>query len=106
MSQPSTFDRIARRVTRWAGSPVAVVAAFTVVLGWFAVGLWRGFDDSHHLMISTITTIATFCMVFIIQAGQNRSEAEIKSMLREITEDLPDVDEKRAEERVAEEAKR
>jgi low affinity Fe/Cu permease len=35
-------------------------------------------------------------MVFIIQNTQNRDTAEIKGMLREIVEDLPEVDEVRA----------
>jgi low affinity Fe/Cu permease len=94
------------RYTAWAvGTPWAFIASLLVVGVWAATGPFFGWSDTHQLIINTATTIVTFWMVFVIQHTQNSDTAQIKAMLRELVEDLSEVDEVKAAERAAEEEK-
>jgi low affinity Fe/Cu permease len=97
------FEAFARRAALLAGSPPAFILALAVVLAWFVAGFFVGFTDTTQLVINTGTTIVTFLMVFLVQASQNRDTAELKAMLRELVEDLPEVDERKAAARAREE---
>lgn len=66
------FRVVAQWVSHQAGSPVTILAAFALVLLWFASGPFFGFSEDWHLLINTGTTIITFLMVFLIQNAQNR----------------------------------
>jgi low affinity Fe/Cu permease len=88
------FDRFAAAIARATGSAWAFALALAVVVVWFAVGLLRGFSDTHQLVINTGTTIVTFLMVFLIQATQNRDQAEMLCELRELVRAVPEADER------------
>jgi low affinity Fe/Cu permease len=70
--RPGIFTRFAGAASGWAGSPVASILAFALVVVWACSGPVFGFSETWQLVINTGTTIITFLMVFIIQHSQNR----------------------------------
>ena len=66
------FRQFTERVSLVAGTPWAFITALAVILGWGACGPFFGFSEHWQLIVHSITTIATFLMVFIIQNTQNR----------------------------------
>jgi low affinity Fe/Cu permease len=73
------FSPFSARVSAWAGSYVAFVAAIMLVFGWAAFGPVTGYSNDWMLVINTSTTVITFLMVFIIQSSQNRERAPCRS---------------------------
>ena len=71
-------------VTTFLGSFTAICVALTLVALW-AIGLLivpGGFFNSHYEMVVTsITTLITFVMVFIIQSTQNRESRAMQTKL-------------------------
>lgn len=90
------FDRFARAAAHATGSAWTFTIATILCMLWAASGPFFGWSDTWQLIINTSTTVLTFLMVFIIQNTQNRDTAEMKALLHEIAEDLPQVDEQRA----------
>ena len=78
------FNRIAKVTTSLAGSPIATLLAFTIVVLWFIGGFIGGFSDTYQLYINTGTTIVTFLMVFLIQNSQNRDSVAVQLKLDEL----------------------
>ena len=76
------------RLTKWTahatGRPVAFILAVLVVVTWAVTGPMFRFSNTWQLIINTATTIATFLMVFLIQATQNRDAESIQVKLDEI----------------------
>lgn len=70
--KPGAFTRFANAVSTAAGSPVASILAFALVVVWAVSGPLFDFSETWQLVINTGTTIITFLMVFIIQSSQNR----------------------------------
>lgn len=102
---PGWFHRFATKAAQWAGSPVAFALSVLGVLIWLASGPFFGWSDTWQLIANTVTTIITFLMVFVIQHSQNADTHELKSLLHEIAEDLPEVNHVAAERRIAEESR-
>lgn len=80
----TAFDRIASRVTRWAGSPIVFSAALLTVIAWASVGPVFHFSQNWQLVINTGTTIVTFLMVFLIQQSQNKDSVAVHLKLNEL----------------------
>jgi low affinity Fe/Cu permease len=78
------FDRIANRVTRIAGSPLASIVAFLLIVVWGITGPIFDFSDTWQLVINTGTTIITFLMVFVIQQTQNKDTIALHLKLNEL----------------------
>ncbi|MBO9595999.1 MAG: low affinity iron permease family protein [Niabella sp.] len=78
------FERLAARITYWAGSFVAFGAAFALVLIWLVLGPVFNYSDTWQLVINTGTTIITFLMVFLIQKTQNKDSRAIQLKLDEL----------------------
>src|SRR5664279_4140549 len=70
--------------TTWLGSFTAICIAVAVVVMW-AVGLLfvKGglFNAHYEMLITSITTLITFVMVFIIQSTQNRESRAMQTKL-------------------------
>jgi low affinity Fe/Cu permease len=79
-----TFERIAQRVTVWAGSTWAFGGALAVVAVWALTGPFFDYSDTWQLVINTGTTIVTFLMVFLVQRAQNKDALAIHVKLHEI----------------------
>lgn len=71
-------------VTTFLGSFTAITAALTLVALW-AIGLLvvpGGFFNSHfETVVTAVTTLVTFVMVFIIQSTQNREDRAMQTKL-------------------------
>jgi len=78
------FDSFSTWVTNAAGSPVAFISAFLIILIWGVTGPVFGFSDTWQLVINTGTTIITFLMVFIIQQSQNKDTKALHLKLNEL----------------------
>jgi low affinity Fe/Cu permease len=97
------FDQFARRTAYYTGTAWVFAASVLLVAVWLATGPFFGWSDTWQLLINTPTTVITFWMVFVIQNTNNRDVAQIKALLKELAEDLPDVDDLRAAERAKDE---
>jgi low affinity Fe/Cu permease len=75
------FTQFAGLVARWAGHPVTFVLALLSVIFWVLTGPLFDYSDHWQMIINTGTTIATFLMVFLIQATQNRDGAAVQGKL-------------------------
>jgi low affinity Fe/Cu permease len=78
------FQKMANKVTKATGSPIAFIIALTVIIIWGITGPLFGFSDTWQLVINTGTTIITFLMVFIIQQSQNKETTAIQLKLNEL----------------------
>ena len=81
---PRLYNKISGKLTRAAGSPIASILAFLLIIGWALCGPVFGFSDTWQLVINTTTTIITFLMVFIIQQTQNKDTTAIHMKLNEL----------------------
>jgi low affinity Fe/Cu permease len=84
MPKKDFFTKFADKAAHYAGSPVAFIVAFAVVLGWAATGPLFGFSDTWQIVINTATTIVTFLLVFLIQQTQNRDSKAVQLKLDEL----------------------
>jgi low affinity Fe/Cu permease len=80
----TVFRRFAHQTATAAGSPVAFLAAVTIIVVWGATGPIFHFSDTWQLIINTGTTIITFLMVFLIQNTQNRDSQVMQLKLNEL----------------------
>jgi low affinity Fe/Cu permease len=78
------LERLATRVTCWAGSTTAFALACGVVIVWVLTGPVFGYSDTWQLVINTGTTVVTFLMVFLIQRCQNKDSLAIHLKLNEL----------------------
>jgi low affinity Fe/Cu permease len=78
------LERFAQRVTLWAGSSLAFVAAFTLTVLWLVTGPLFHYSDTWQLVMNTISSIVTFLMVFLLQRAQNKDTLAMQIKLNEI----------------------
>jgi low affinity Fe/Cu permease len=83
-SKKYSFESFASSATKASGSPIAFAIAFMIVLIWGVSGPLFHFSQTWQTIISTITTIITFLMVFIIQKSQNKDSLAIQLKLNEL----------------------
>jgi low affinity Fe/Cu permease len=77
-------NRMARWLTEASGSTAAITLSFLIVIIWAAVGPLFGYSDTWQLVINTLTTVATFNMVFVIQRSQNHGDRALHAKLDDI----------------------
>ena len=80
----TAFDRLASRVTQWAGSPMAFCIFVCVVVAWAATGPLFDYSSNWKIAIGTFTSTITFLMVFLIQQSQNKDSVAIHLKLNEL----------------------
>lgn len=78
------FTRFSSAVARWTGSAWAFAAASLALLGWLALGPVFHWSNRWQLVATTVTTLVTFLMVFVIQATQDRHSAAMQLKLDEL----------------------
>ena len=78
------LEKLAGRVTIWAGGNGGFAAAVVVVIVWIALGPVFDYSDTWQLVINTGTTIVTFLMVFLIQRSQNKDALALHLKLNEL----------------------
>ena len=79
-----SFALFASKVSKWAGSSAAFCIAALFILAWSISGPYFGFSPNWQMVVNTVTTIATFLMVFVIQNSQNRDGLALQIKLDEI----------------------
>lgn len=80
----SAFEEFATKVSKAAGSTMAFIGAFLIVVAWAVSGPIFGYSETWQLVINTGTTIITFLMVFLIQKAQNKDSLAIQLKLNEL----------------------
>lgn len=81
----SRLFRALADATAWAvGTPFAFVLAAALLAGWTAAGVVMGFDSVWLLIITTVTNLIMFLMVFLLQHSQNRDTKAIHLKLDEL----------------------
>jgi low affinity Fe/Cu permease len=78
------FRIFAGKVSVWAGSATAFIGALFIVIVWALAGPIMNFTDRWQLFINSVTTIATFLMVFLIQNTQSRDARSMQLKLDEL----------------------
>lgn len=78
------FEKIAGKITRGTGSPLAFIIAAALIIAWLISGPMFGYSDTWQLIINTSTTIITFLMVFVIQHSQNKDTMALQLKLNEL----------------------
>lgn len=78
------FGRFAAAASAWLGSTWAFVFAGLVIATWAATGPIFHFSDRWGEVITTVTALMTFLMVFLIQNTQNRDSRAINLKLNEL----------------------
>lgn len=78
------FENLAKWTTEWAGSTMAFVTAFVIIILWLICGPYFNYCDTWQLVINTSTTIITFLMVFLLQRANNRDCIAMQIKLNEL----------------------
>lgn len=78
------FNRFAVRASRTVGSPYAFIVALATIVLWLISGPYFHWSNAWQLVVNSITNIATYLVVFIIQNSQNRDSEAINLKLNEL----------------------
>ena len=82
--RPTAIEAFSQKLTEWTGSSAAFIIALVISIGWAVSGPIFHYSDTWQLVINTITNVATFLMVFIIQRSQNKDAVAINVKLNEL----------------------
>jgi low affinity Fe/Cu permease len=77
-------ERFSTFISQWAGSTTAFMSSLIVVIAWGVAGPLFKYSDSWQLFINTVTNVATFVMVFLIQRAQNKDALAVQIKLSEL----------------------
>ncbi|POY35936.1 low affinity iron permease family protein [Solitalea longa] len=78
------LERMASKATHAAGSNIAILISFLMVVVWLFLGPVFNYSDTWQLVINTSTTIVTFLVVFLIQKTQNKDSVALHIKLNEL----------------------
>ena len=78
------FSRFAKVAARRAGHFWTFTIAAAICLLWLAAGPVERWSDTWQLVISTVSSVVTFLMVFLIQNSQNRDTEALQIKLDEL----------------------
>ncbi len=78
------FQKLSVKIAHWAGSPFAFLFALVGVLIWLVIGPYFNYSSTWMLVISTISDVIIFLIVFSIQNTQNRDSKAIQLKLNEL----------------------
>lgn len=78
------FGRAARVTAEAMGSPITFVSAVALVLLWAVSGPFFHYSENWQLVINTLTTVATFLAVFLLQNTQNTDSKAVQLKLDEL----------------------
>ena len=78
------FARFSRSAANALGWPSVFVANVFLLLLWLGAGPWFDFSDTWQLLVNTVTTVATYLAVFLIQNTQNRDARAMHLKLDEL----------------------
>ena len=78
------FERLAQLVSKFTGSTSAVIISILFISVWGLTGPLFHYSAIWKTLLSTVTTIITFLMVFVIQKAQNKDSLAIQLKLDEL----------------------
>ena len=78
------FERLAQFVSKFTGSTSAVIISILFISVWGLTGPLFHYSAIWKTVLSTVTTIITFLMVFVIQKAQNKDSLAIQLKLDEL----------------------
>lgn len=78
------FNKLSVKIAHMAGSPFSFVIALLGVLVWLVTGPYFKYSNTWLIVISTISDVIIFLMVFSIQNTQNRDSKAIQLKLNEL----------------------
>lgn len=78
------FADFANRIAKLAGNSVVFFVAASLIIIWAILGPFFGFSPGWQTIISTVASISTFLMVFLIQNSQNRDGLALQIKLNEL----------------------
>lgn len=84
MSDHRFLDRATRSIERWIASPIALAGAVSLIIAWGIAGAFMGWSQEWIYILTTVTHIITFLIVFIIQNTQSRDTRAIQAKLDEL----------------------
>lgn len=79
-----SIQKISKGISEWSGSNIAFGLAVVGVLVWLISGPFYNFSNSWMIVITAITDVVIFLMVFSIQHAQNRDSKAIQLKLNEL----------------------
>lgn len=83
-AQMSWFNRFAVRSATIVGSPYAFLFAMATIVLWVVTGPYFKWSNAWQLVVNSLTNIATYLIVFVIQNSQNRESEGINLKLNEL----------------------
>jgi low affinity Fe/Cu permease len=87
-------------ITEFAGNPFLFAGVVLLVVGWFVLGSFVGYNDTWFDIMDVFVFLTTFFLVFSVQASQNADTRALQDKLDEIIDSLPNADDKvKAEEK-------
>ena len=78
------FNRFAVRSAHIVGSPYAFLFAMSSIVLWVISGPYFKWSNTWQLVVNSLTNIATYLVVFVIQNSQNRDSEAINLKLNEL----------------------
>jgi methyl-accepting chemotaxis protein len=91
--QPTGFDEVTRRLTRWIGSTSSLVT-HTIIFAGVIVAPVFGFAMDHVLLVlTTIVSLEAIYLAILIQYTINRHSETLEEVVEDIEEVAEDVEE-------------
>jgi low affinity Fe/Cu permease len=78
------FQQFSVAAADLTGTPAAFLLSVFLIVAWLVSGPYLRFSDTWQLIINTISSVAAFLMVFVIQNSQTRDTWEIHLKLDEL----------------------
>ena len=78
------METAASKVVKAAGTNVALILSFLLVLLWLCAGPFFNFSAKWEGVIGTLSSVITILMVFLIQKSQNKDSLAIQLKLNEL----------------------
>ena len=83
------FNRFAQKSAHIVGSPYAFSFAILSIVLWIVTGPYFKWSNTWQLVVNSLTNIATYLVVFIIQNSQNRDSEAVNLKLNELIAVIP-----------------
>jgi low affinity Fe/Cu permease len=80
----SRWDHFANAVSNAVGTPLCFYVATGIVAVWLAIGQPFHWDNTWQLVMNSISSVATFLMVFILQSSQNRDTRNMQLQMADL----------------------
>lgn len=78
------FQRFSVAAADLTGTPTALLISVLLIIVWLISGSYLHYSDTWQLIINTVSSVAAFLMVFIIQNSQTRDTWELHLKLDEL----------------------